>query len=528
MSPRASQEERVAFLGPNSFDGISSEDGIDELGVKRPKPFRRFPQRLSSWLRSRPRTVRRTLLRHPLQALFLAIKYTAILFVVLFITTPILAPSYTRLPPHYRELKARCEGPDALPGCANKFNEKVFISVSLYDKAGHLAGGRWGGTILELIQMLGPENTFLSIYENDSPGGAAALGEFEKKVPCRHEIVYDAHVSLNEFANITMPDGTERMKRLSYLSEMRNRALRPLDKFREENGVKSFDKVLFVNDIAFDPVDAAQLLFNTNLGPDGRSHYLSACGLDYNNPFLFYDLYAQRDAEGYSNGLPIFPIFSTAGQGLSRSDMLAQKDAVRATSCWSGMVAMQGKYVQNLNNNLPAPEFQTIGAHTIDPDRPVPIQAPVRFRHEPEVFFDACECCLFLADVSTAAKKDNAREQGVFVNPYIRVAYDESTLRWLPIVRRWERLFPIPQRIISYFVGLPRNNPYRSVQEGEAFVEERWDETKNHWELVNRTGRSGLICAVREMQLIQEKKRTGDKNWLNVDMPPGQQLDFPT
>lgn len=528
MNPRSSQEERVAFLRPSSFDGISSDDGHGEIVLERPTTYKRFPHRLNLWLRSRPRTIRRTIFRNPVQALVLVVKYTLISLIVLLIITPILAPSYTRLPPHYRELKSRCEAPDALPGCANKFNEKVFISVSLYDKAGHLAGGKWGGAILELIQMLGPENTFLSIYENDSPGGAAALEDFEKKVPCKHEIVYDAHVPLTDFANITMPDGTERMKRLSYLSEMRNRALRPLDKFREEIGVKPFDKVLFVNDIAFNPVDAAQLLFNTNLGPDGRSHYLSVCGLDYNNPFLFYDLYAQRDAEGYSNGLPIFPIFSTAGNGLSRADMLAQTDAVRATSCWSGMVAMQAKYVQNLNKGLPTPDFQAIGAHTIDPDKPAPIQAPVRFRHEPEVFFDACECCLFLADVSTAAKKDKAREQGVFINPYVRVAYEESTLRWLPIVRRWERLFPIPQRIISYFVGLPRNNPYRTVQEGQEFVEERWDKLNNQWELVNRKGRSGLICAVREMQLIQEKTRTDDKNWLNVEMPPGQQLDFPT
>ncbi|KUI73376.1 hypothetical protein VM1G_09047 [Cytospora mali] len=528
MSPRASQEERIAFLRPSSFDGISGEDDIDGTYLKKPTAYKRYPQKLRFWLRSRPRALRRNVLRHPLQSIVVAVEYTIILFVVLFIATPILAPSYTRLPPHYYELKARCEGPDALPGCANQFNEKIFISVSLYDKSGHLAGGRWGETMLELIQMLGPEHIFLSIYENDSPGGEAALQEFKKKVPCRHEIVYDAHVPLNDFANVTMPDGTERMKRLSYLSEMRNRALRPLDRFREETGVEQFDKVLFLNDIAFNPVDAAQLLFNTNAGSDGRSRYLSVCGLDYNNPFLFYDLYAQRDAEGYSNGLPIFPIFSTAGQALSRADMLAQKDAVRATSCWSGIVAMQAKYVQNMNAGLPAPDFQAIGAHTIDPDKPALVQAPVRFRYEPEIFFDACECCLFLADVSTAAKKDHAEEQGVFVNPYVRVAYDESVLRWLPVVRRWERLLPLSQRIISYFVGLPRNNPYRTVQEGEPFVEERWNEHKNRWELVNRTGRSGLICAVREMQLIQKKTRTGDKNWLNVDMPPGQQLDFPT
>ncbi|ROW03597.1 hypothetical protein VPNG_07170 [Cytospora leucostoma] len=528
MSPPSSEEERIAFLGATSYDGILGDDRIDEILLKKPTTYKRILQSSRSWLRSRPRAIRRNVLRHPLHALAVAVKDILILFIVLLVATPILAPSYTRLPPHYRELKARCEGPDAVPGCANPFREKVFISVSLYDKKGHLAGGRWGETMLELIQLLGPENTFLSIYENDTPGGEAALWELEKKVPCNHEIVYEPHVPLTDFANITMPDGNERMKRLSYLSEMRNRALRPLDRIREDGGDEQFDKVLFLNDIAFNAFDAAQLLFNTNLGADGRSHYLSVCGLDYNNPFLFYDLYAQRDAEGFSNGLPIFPIFSTAGQGLSRADMLAQKDAVRATACWSGIVAMQARYVQNLDASLPTPDFEAVGAHTIDPDSPAPVEAPVRFRYEPEIFVDACECCLFLADVSTAARKDHAAEQGVFVNPYVRVAYDESVLHWLPVVRRWERLFVIPQRIISYFAGLPRNNPYRTVQEGEPFVEERWNVAEGRWELVNRTGRSGLLCAVREMQLIQQKTRTGDKNWLNVQMPPGQRLDFPT
>lgn len=528
MSSRSSDEERVAFLESNSFDGKASDDAFDEIVLKRPSSPRRGPQRLKKWLRSRPRVFRRSVLRHPVQSLLATIKILIIFVVVLLVATPILAPSYTRLPAHYSELQERCQGPDAQPGCANPFHEKIFISVSLYDKGGHLAGGRWGETVLELIQMLGPEHTFLSIYENDSPGGEAALEEFKSKVPCAHEIVFEAHVPLTDFENITMPDGAERMKRLSYLSEIRNRALKPLDRFSREVGVVEFDKVLFLNDIAFHAIDAMQLLFNTNLGPDGRSQYLSACALDYKNPFLFYDLYAQRDAEGYSNGVPVFPIFSTAGNGSSRAAMIAQSDAVPVTSCWSGMVAMQAQYVQNLNETLPFPEFQTIGAHDIKPDNPVPIEAPVRFRYEPEVFFDACECCLFLADVSTAARKDNAAEQGVFVNPYVRVAYEESTLKWLSVIKRWERLLTIPHRIISYFVGLPRNNPYREVKEGEPFVEERWNVDDNDWELVNRTGRSGMFCAVREMQIIQIEARTDDRNWQNVAMPPGQRLDFPS
>lgn len=526
MSPRTSDEERVAFL---SSDSRSSDTELDDFldktrHHKKPLPLQ---HRLRAWLYSRPRVLRRNVFRHPLLAILVATKYILITLAIILLATPFIIPSYTRLPPHYRDLKARCQGPNPAPGCANPHNERIFISISLYDKGGHLASGRWGEQILELIHILGPDNTFLSIYENDSPLGKAPLEVFKAKVPCAHNIVYDDAVSLAGFANVTLPDGSVRMKRLSYLSEMRNRALRPLDRFRTDEGLTAFDKVLFLNDVFFHTEDAAQLLFNTNTGDDGRAHYLSACALDYDKPFKFYDLYATRDAEGYSNGLPIYPIFSSAGQGLSRQDMLAQKDAVRVTSCWSGMVAMQARYVQNLRPELPHPGFDAVGAHVIEPDRPKAVQAPIRFRYEPEIYVDACECCLFLADVSTAARNDGAVEQGVFVNPYVRVAYDDFVLLWLHRVKWWERLFVIPHGIISYLSGLPRNNPLREVQEGDPFVEEIWTKA-NKWELVNRTGRNGLFCAVREMQLINTEQRTGDKNWKNYPMPKGQTINFPT
>lgn len=533
MSPRSSDEERVAFLAPS--ESHSSDAELDDFADldKTPRARKQPPlqTRLRTWLCSRPRVLRRHVFRHPLLVVVVALKYIIILFAIVLVGVPIFVPSYTRLPPPYRALRDRCEGPDPLPGCANTYNEKVFIAVSLYDKGGHLAGGRWGQQMLELIHILGPDNTFLSIYENDSPLGKAPLEAFATKVPCKHNIVFDDQVSLEGFGNITLLDGSVRMKRLSYLSEMRNRALRPLDRFDKVTGTETaFDKVLFLNDVFFNTADAAQLLFSTNTGDDGRAHYLSACALDYDKPLKFYDLYATRDAQGFSNGLPIFPIFTSAGDGLSRKDMLLQKDAVRVTSCWSGMVAMQARYVQNRTPELPRPGFDHIGAHVIDPANPRAVEAPVRFRHEPEAYIDACECCLFLADVSTVARKAGADEGdlGVFVNPYVRVAYEDAVLRWLHRLKRWERLFAVPQGIISHLSGLPRNNPYREVAEGEPFVEEVWNTKENSSELVNRTGRNGLFCAVREMQLIIETERTGDKNWKNFPMPKGQALWFPT
>ncbi|ORY63897.1 cryptococcal mannosyltransferase 1-domain-containing protein [Pseudomassariella vexata] len=533
MPRSVSPEERIASLE----DGHRSSTSSTTLGDYAREDLETFSKqsshpwaaKLLGWCTSRPRNLRRIFRRHPGHPILTIVKNALLFICALFIGTPIFAPSYTRPPPHYRELIVRCDGAAAEPGCANPFKEKVYISVSLYDKGGHLASGTWGKALEEVIHLIGENNVFLSIYENDSgPEGASALAALEEKLRCKHKIVSEPHVPVSDFPTVRMPDGSDRVKRLSYLSEMRNRALRPIDTYDPDVG--TFDKILFLNDVAFRPVDAMQLLFSTNLGLDGKTHYLSVCGLDYNNPFLFYDLYAQRDAEGFSNGLPIFPIFSNAGHGISRAAMMAQSDAVPVTACWGGIVAMQAKYVQNMNQSLPDPDFQSIGSHVIDPASPRNVTSPVRFRYEPEIFFDACECCLFLADVAQVARKEDAKEVGTYVNPYVRVAYDESVLGWIPWVQRWERLFSVPQAILTYVLNLPTHNPHRTVEEQDGFMEEVWvgKGDKGHWELVQREARNGLLCGVREMQLISEGVRGGDVNWENTVMPPGQTLHFPT
>ncbi|KAJ0147006.1 hypothetical protein CTA2_848 [Colletotrichum tanaceti] len=484
-----------------------------------------------AWLRGRPRSLLRRFRRQPRSLPRLLLRYT-FLFVLLVLTaTPIFFPSYTRHPKHYKDLRKRCLVSDSLSGCANLRNEKVFIAVSLFDPEGKITGGEWAKNVLDLIHMIGEDNTFLSIYENDSGDlGAAALDEFKKNVPCKHEIVSEGQVDYSAFPHVTLPDGSQRLKRLAYLSEMRNRALYPLDQSGQDPkvGTVKYDRILFLNDALFAPVDAAHLLFNTNAGQDGVAHYLSACSLDYDwNPFLEYDLYAQRDAQGYSNGIPIFPYFTAQGRAASRRAMVSQTDAVPVKSCWGGMVAMQAKWVQNAGDTMPTKDWRAVAHHVIDPDHPHNVTAPVRFRYEPELYFDACECCLFLADVTTVADKAGEPDMGVFVNPYVRVAYRKRTQRLEPLVRRWERLLALPQGIITRLSRFPTPNPHRQVVEGQRFAEEIY-QRRQGWKMVERTGRNGMFCGVREMQLIKEGPRNG-RNWENYyDIPWDQQtLNFP-
>jgi Cryptococcal mannosyltransferase 1. len=240
------------------------------------------------------------------------------------------------------------------------------------------------------------------------------------------------------------------VKRIEYLAQVRNKALKPL----EDNPGTRYDKLLYLNDILFDPIDAVQLLFSTNANEDGISQYRAACAVDFDNAFKFYDTYATRDLQGYSMGLPFFPWFSTAGNGESRRDVLAGKDAVRVRSCWGGMVAFDAKYFQS-----PPPTSTT----------------PVRFRSGQDLFWEASECCLIHADIQDPQTNvDDIADTGIYMNPYVRVAYDPRTLSWLRFTRRFEKLYSFLHNLGNHLVGLPWYNPRRTEVPGQSVQETVW------------------------------------------------------
>lgn len=237
-----------------------------------------------------------------------------IIFALVLITL-VFRPSYTVRPAHYDALKAIILA-SKHSGRGNPKNEKIFIATSVYDKNGHLVHGAWGNALLALIDLLGEKNVFLSIYENDAGQTAEdALSNSKARVPCVTEVIFDRHLPLDTVPAVMMPDGSERTKRIAYLAEVRNRALRPL---QTKEAVR-YDKLLFLNDVVFDPIEAVQLLFSTNANEHGRSSYLAACAVDFINPFKFYDTFATRDAEGYSLGLPFSPGFLTREKGLAEA-----------------------------------------------------------------------------------------------------------------------------------------------------------------------------------------------------------------
>ncbi|MCJ1307464.1 hypothetical protein MMC25_001110 [Agyrium rufum] len=502
---------------------------IDGLLVSDDRPF--LPSRISRLV---PRRLRRLLSRsntatkhHPRRSCtpFTFLRRLVPLIIlalsILITFTALFRPSYTHRPPHYDELRERALT-SKTGGRANPTNQKIYIAASIYDEGGKLANGFWGASLLSLVDLLGSDNVFLSIYENESGlEGETALDTLRTQVQCKNNLNYEGKLYQQDLLpRVTMPDGSRRLKRMEYLAAVRNRAMEHLDSHTEV----TYDKILFLNDIAFDPVEAAQLLFSTNNGD-----YLAACSVDFDNPLKLYDTFATRDLEGYSLGLIIYPWFTNSGKGESRKDVLAQKDAVRVKSCWGGMVAADARYFQSLAvNQSSLPERASSSSNATMTG--IGETAPIRFRAEPELYYDASECCLIHADLLERAQPANVEEDTrIYVNPYIRVAYDLNTLSCLAFSRRFERLFLLPHSIINAIVGLPRKNPFRNVNTGEIFDKELWVSNldlpgNGSWQVQQRQGTVGEYCGVRDMQLMRETRHAGGKPWEKTRIPPGQRL----
>ncbi|OAX79258.1 hypothetical protein ACJ72_06423 [Emergomyces africanus] len=468
----------------------------------------------ATWKKKKKATFRRRLTLRRL--CFISFAFSGIILALAFLTA-IIHPSYTHPPAHYNKVRQAALNSKE-PGKGNPQNEKVFIAASLYDRDGELARGRWGENVLELIRLLGKDNVFLSIYENNSGAeGETALKQFEQKVECKRSIVYEEHMDINAVPHITLADGSKRIKRIAYLAEVRNRALQPLD----DPASDRFDKLLFFNDVVFDPIDALQLLFSTNVDKGGTAQYRAACAVDFINPFKFYDTFATRDLEGFSMGVPFYPWFSSAGKAESRHDVLDQKDAVRVRSCWGGMVAFDAKFFQQ--DKAQRQRKQNEQAPTTLAPR---VSSVVKFRSESDIYWDASECCLIHADIQKPPyeSKDEPVDTGIYMNPYVRVAYDTQTLAWLGITRRFERLYSVAHAIVNTIARMPRSNPRRTEVAGTDVEEKVWvpkGANGGSYEMIKRKAGTGGFCGRRELQVLVANPKPGQKNWETLPVPAG-------
>lgn len=138
--------------------------------------------------------------------------------------------------------------------------ERIYIASMHFNDA-ELVKEHWSDALLQLIDVIGAENTFVSIFESgswdDTKTHLAALDhELEARgVPRRVELGEISHeTAMKEGPQdgegwIQTPRNKKELRRIPFLSKLRNKTLQDLRE-QEKKGVH-FDKVLFLNDVVF-------------------------------------------------------------------------------------------------------------------------------------------------------------------------------------------------------------------------------------------------------------------------------------
>lgn len=155
---------------------------------------------------------------------------------------------------------------------------------------------------------------------------------------------------------------------------------------------------------------------------------------------------------------------------------------------------------------------------------------PLRFRFENDTFWDASECCLIHADLQYLRSGLNVTsDTGIYLNPYIRVAYDSSSLSWLSFTRRFERLYAPVHRVLNWVIGMPWGNPRILEQPGDEVEEQVWQydddaETSGghltgSLKSIKRIAGPGKFCGGRKLLVLNENPKEGEARWENLPLP---------
>ncbi|QSS55756.1 polysaccharide export protein (CAP59) [Histoplasma capsulatum var. duboisii H88] len=194
----------------------------------------------------------------------------------------------------------------------------------------------WNAAVVELARKFGKENIYVSVYESgswdDSKGALRELDMQLGELGVDRTIVLDPTTHENEISKppaeegwIDTARGKRELRRIPYLAHMRNKSLEPLEKLVRAG--RTFDKIIFLNDVIFSMADIITLL-NTRSGS-----YAATCSLDFAKPGLFYDTFALRDWKGSAAFSQRYPYFSARR---SRNALLAGKP-IPVQSCWNGI-----------------------------------------------------------------------------------------------------------------------------------------------------------------------------------------------
>lgn len=135
--------------------------------------------------------------------------------------------------------------------------QKIFIA-SIHWNNEPILRSNWNQAVLALVDYFGAENIYVSVYESGSwdntKEALRALDNALEKKGVQRTVQLNETTHADELKQpatdgwIKTPRGKQELRRIPYLSRLRNLALEPLN--YSVGGIK-FDKVLFLNDVVF-------------------------------------------------------------------------------------------------------------------------------------------------------------------------------------------------------------------------------------------------------------------------------------
>lgn len=385
-------------------------------------------------------------------------------------------------------------------------NDRIFIASINWNNE-LIIRSHWSAAVLDLVRYFGADNVYISIIESGSwdntKGSLRDLDMELEKLGVERSIEMLESTHKDEVERIPGPNeegwiwtsrGRKELRRIPYLAKLRNGVMEKLKQLAERTegqGKRSFDKILWLNDVIFTVSQPfvplllviAQITnsllnrFKTEdvvtLIATRDGNYAAACAVDFSDPPLFYDTFALRDISGEKPITQTWPCFLAAE---SRNSMMSSSP-VPVKSCWNGIVVFQADpFYKN-----PSLRFRGI------PDSLA--------RHH----LEGSECCLIHADNSLSLTS------GVWLNPNIRVSYNAKADNVVNSTRgrwpsrgeilkgiwsnRWARWTRFSQRYTEQLVVERRVRLWRSETRRAGHVE---------------VHEEGIHCLVNEMQVLAE------------------------
>ena len=345
-------------------------------------------------------------------------------------------------------------------------SDRIFLASIHWNNAAVLSSN-WTSSILRLTEKLGPENVYVSILESGSwDASKEVLKELDKaleKQGVNKTVILSSTTHKDELEKpmgegwIETPRGRKELRRIPYLSRLRNEVMKPLE--QETNEGRTYSRVVWINDVVFTAEDVIELL-NTRDG-----NYAAACSLDFSKPPAYYDTFALRDSDGDEAVTSTFPYFRSK---VSR-DAVIRDIPVPVQSCWNGIVAFDAEPWTGIDK--------------------------LEFRGVPDSLasyhLEGSECCLVHADNPLTPSR------GVWLNPRVRVGYGPAAYEVVHASEPWPALG-------AAFRGSWKNRIARwttTTRFKKNTVERRiesWaSQDKSRFEM-------GKMCLINEMQVLVE------------------------